>query len=202
MDRDKSTLYIILFMAVITIISISLVSSVYLITEDTIRINESAVKKQRLFSSAGLDIPANSMETDRIYRDLFQERSDSNGILLYYEIYDKAGKIEGYALPVRGKGLWGNIDAFVSFYTDLETLRGIDFVSQNETPGLGARITEEWFISQFKGKKVPIDYVPEGSDTGDDEFEAITGASFTTQAVKNIINRASKRLKEHARLIE
>ncbi len=199
MDRDKNSAYIIGFMAVITVISITLVSSVYLLTKETIRVNESAVKKQRLFSSAGIQIPETSRDIDRVYREAIVEKADSEGNILYYEIYSRESDsrvLQGYATFFRGRGLWGSIDAFISFGTDAETLLGIDFVSQNETPGLGARITEQWFRRQFEGKQIPLDFVPEGTDAGKGQFEAVTGATFTTGAVKNMINSASRELKE------
>jgi Na+-transporting NADH:ubiquinone oxidoreductase subunit C len=71
---------------------------------------------------------------------------------------------------------------------DLKTLTGIEFIKQNETPGLGGRITESWFKEQFRGKRWPLTVVPEGDPAGDQEFQAITGATNTTNAVRDILN--------------
>ena len=68
---------------------------------------------------------------------------------------------------------------------------GIAFTSQNETPGLGARIEERWFVEQFRGKRAPLKIRPEKEKTSISEFEAITGATVTTNAVKAIVNGAA-----------
>ena len=67
---------------------------------------------------------------------------------------------------------------------------GLDFVKQNETPGLGARISESWFKEQFRGKRGPFRLVPEGVESGENEFQAITGATSTSNAVLDLLNRS------------
>lgn len=203
--RSNEAFFVILFMAGITILSISVVSGIYLITEETIRLNESALKKQKLFSAIDISIPDDSAEIDRMYQDMVKEIRDNNGEILYYEIYSQGiadSDITGYVLFIRGKGLWGNIDAFVGIYEDRETLAGIDFLSQNETPGLGARITESWFREQFQGKIPALTTVPEGDTADESQFQAITGATFTINAVRSIINQAPSLLKERMKQAE
>jgi Na+-transporting NADH:ubiquinone oxidoreductase subunit C len=95
--------------------------------------------------------------------------------------------------------LWGEIESVVGVEKDLKTLTGIEFIEQNETPGLGGRITEGWFKEQFRGKRWPLEVVPEGEPAGDQEFQAITGATNTTNGVKGILN---DRLSKAERAIE
>ncbi|MDA3833973.1 MAG: FMN-binding protein, partial [Spirochaetales bacterium] len=64
--------------------------------------------------------------------------------------------------------------------------------SQNETPGLGARIEEDWYQNQFSGKRGPFTMVKEGEADGPQEINAITGASRTSEAMLNIMNRAAE----------
>jgi Na+-transporting NADH:ubiquinone oxidoreductase subunit C len=87
-----------------------------------------------------------------------------------------------------GPGLWGDITATVGLDQDLERLTGVDFLKQVETPGLGARISEDWFREQFRGKRGPFTTVAEGQPTQENEFDAITGATLTTNFVKDILN--------------
>lgn len=185
--------YVISFMAVLTIVSITLVSVVYLLTEDTIRLNEFALMKVKVISSAGIEVPKDRTEIDRIYSEYIIEKRDMEGNIAHYEVYypDRADReLKGFVIFVRGKGLWGLIDAFVGIERDGVTFLGIDFLSQNETPGLGARITEDWFTSQFRGKKAEMESVPEGQDTSENQFQAVTGATFTTNTIKYIVNKA------------
>jgi Na+-transporting NADH:ubiquinone oxidoreductase subunit C len=76
----------------------------------------------------------------------------------------------------------------VGFAADRQRLSGIDFLKQQETPGLGARIGEPWFKQQFKGKRGPFTTVGEGEPSAENQFDAITGATITSNAVKAIVN--------------
>jgi Na+-transporting NADH:ubiquinone oxidoreductase subunit C len=95
-----------------------------------------------------------------------------------------------YVFVQTGSGLWGSITAVVGLRGDLSGLTGLTFTDQNETPGLGARITEDWFKAQFRGRKGPFTIVPEGTKSASpQEFDGITGASITTRAVRDVVNR-------------
>ena len=111
-------------------------------------------------------------------------------MLLYYAV--KTGTTPaGYVFPASGPGLWGEIEAVIGFDAALNRLTGVDFTKQNETPGLGARIAEDWFRLQFRGKTGPFSRVPEGTlSDSDREFDAITGATGTSTAVEQILNDA------------
>jgi len=64
-------------------------------------------------------------------------------------------KVEAYILPVYGNGLWDRIWGFMALDSQLETVKGISFGHKAETPGLGARISDDPIISQrFEGKKI------------------------------------------------
>lgn len=103
----------------------------------------------------------------------------------FYQYYDK-GKISGVAFEMKGTGFWGPISFLVALEPDLETIKGIEILHQEETPGLGGRITEDEFKNQFKGKPV----TPEIS------VDAITGATMTSKAFKKIINENVKSFRE------
>lgn len=93
-------------------------------------------------------------------------------------------------VPIEGAGLWGPISLLVGFTESLDELTGIGIFSQNETPGLGARIEEEWYRMQFVGKRGPFVLVDEGMADAPDEIDAITGATRTSLAMRDIINEA------------
>ena len=78
----------------------------------------------------------------------------------------------------------------IGFEDDLKTISGVSIVSQNETPGLGARIEEPWFTAQFAGKQGPFTIVEEGTADTPSEVDAITGATRTSESFRNIVNRA------------
>ena len=74
----------------------------------------------------------------------------------YYDAYDKDGKLIGRVLKVEVPGYASIINALVGI--DLENkIIGIDIVSQQETPGLGANIKKEDFLGQFIGHTIPVE---------------------------------------------
>ena len=178
-NKLRRSLFTIFFMFSVTFVFISVLSLIYVLTRDTIRLNESLVVKRAVLYVAGLEVPQSGIEADTLYQERVREVKDGQGTVLYYEILDApGGSIQSYALPVPGAGLWGEIGSVVGVEKDLKTLTGIEFIKQNETPGLGGRITEGWFKEQFRGKRWPLEVVPEG----------ITGATNTTNGVKGILN--------------
>jgi Na+-transporting NADH:ubiquinone oxidoreductase subunit C len=182
------SLFTIFFMFLVTVVFISALSLLYVLTRDTIRLNESLVLRRAVLYAAGLEVPESGVEANRLYEDRVREVKDEQGNVKFYEILGPDRGFQSYVLPVAGAGLWGEIESVVGVQKDLRTLTGIEFVKQSETPGLGARITESWFKEQFRGKRWPLTVVPEGETAGPQQFEAITGATNTTNGVRGILN--------------
>ncbi len=59
----------------------------------------------------------------------------------------------GYGFLATGQGYGGEIKILVGL-ENKTTVKGIVIISQDETPGLGSRITEDYFTSQFAGVKI------------------------------------------------
>lgn len=97
-----------------------------------------------------------------------------------------------YIFEFEGRGLWGLIRGVVTLNPDLETIEVIKIISQEETPGLGGRISEESFLNQFKGKKLlpRLNLVLRRKATQDNEIDAISGATMTSAALVGMINES------------
>ncbi|HET8860637.1 NADH:ubiquinone reductase (Na(+)-transporting) subunit C [Marivirga sp.] len=67
---------------------------------------------------------------------------------------DGGDEVVSYILPVYGNGLWDNIWGYIALDTEGETIKGAVFAHAGETPGLGARITEEEVQARFEGKEL------------------------------------------------
>lgn len=189
MEKKSKTAFrirMVLFMFSITFVFVVILSFVHLYTRSKILRNEKLFLKRSVLYTAGLPIPDSVEELDNFFSDNITESqeygeyphyiSKNNGIVVY---------------TVNGAGLWGVIKAHVGFDSQTGKMTGIDFVKHNETPGLGARIDEDWFREQFRGKKGPFTYVPEGEEANENQFDAITGATGTSKAVKDIVNKAA-----------
>lgn len=193
MKKDSffaTRIYPILFMVVLTVIFISGVSGIYLSTKEQVELNESVFQKRAVLYAADIEYPEDDLQAIQdIYNERVKERNVKDGQPSYFEVRLSSGET-GYVVFTSGAGLWGEIVALFGFGSNLKTLTGVEFVEQNETPGLGARITESWFKEQFRGKSGPFTLVEEGTATQPDELDAITGASRTSEAVLKIANSA------------
>jgi Na+-transporting NADH:ubiquinone oxidoreductase subunit C len=66
----------------------------------------------------------------------------------------KEVKPDGYVIPVNGFGLWDAIYGYLALKPDGDTIIGISWYDQKETPGLGANIAESYWQNLFEGKKI------------------------------------------------
>lgn len=66
----------------------------------------------------------------------------------------RTGHEDSYIVPLYGKGLWGPIWGYITFAPDMNTVLGVSFSHQGETPGLGAEITSDAFQQPFAGKRI------------------------------------------------
>jgi Na+-transporting NADH:ubiquinone oxidoreductase subunit C len=97
-----------------------------------------------------------------------------------------------YIISARGNGLWDAIWGNIALEADLNTIAGVSFDHQQETPGLGAEIKEsaKW-KSQYIGKQfynsqgelVSIDNVKGGAKDPLHQVDAISGATITSDGV-------------------
>ncbi|HAF85594.1 MAG TPA: FMN-binding protein [Sphaerochaeta sp.] len=179
----KKRIYPLVFMFAVTVFCILITSGLYLTTQDRAIANELSFTRRAILDAGGL---AYTPTTEGIEKAYLEKVTVEDG---YYTAQSSDGL--RYILPVQGPGLWGTIAIMVGFEQDLSTFSGLAIVSQNETPGLGARIEEPWFTKQFQGKSSPFIFVNEGTAQAPNEIDAITGATRTSEYFRNLTNRAA-----------
>jgi len=107
----------------------------------------------------------------------------------------EGGAVAAYALPFEGQGFWAPIRGVIGIRADRRTITGIAFYDQNETPGLGARITEPEFRNPFEGRVLAeqgklLEFRRPGEMLSANEVHAVTGATQTSTRLEKIINDA------------
>lgn len=117
-------------------------------------------------------------------------------------VYENEGDTK-YIFPLAGNGLWGAIWGYISVNSDKNTVCGVDFSHESETPGLGAEITATKFKSQFIGKKVLKDAevaltVVKNGTVQDNEVECdgVSGGTLTSNGVRDMIKNCLLNYKE------
>jgi Na+-transporting NADH:ubiquinone oxidoreductase subunit C len=174
----------IIFMAIITIFCIVVTSALYLFTADRVESNQLFFLRRSVLDAAAISHDGSLSAVEETYISLVTQEEGR------YIIKEEGGETKA-VVEKTGAGLWGPITIMVGF-TGPSTLSGVAIVSQNETPGLGARIEEPWFTSQFAGKSGPFRLVEEGTSDSDDEIDSITGATRTSVAFRDILNSVVK----------
>lgn len=104
------------------------------------------------------------------------------------------GKIDGKANTLAfegfGKGFGGDIGVMVGINMDTDKLVGAAVTVHSETPGLGAKAKDDpGLVAQFKGLSVTESFKV-SKDGG--QITAISGATITSRAVCDAVNKAAK----------
>lgn len=110
-----------------------------------------------------------------------------------YLVKDASDNTEKMILPVHGTGLWSMMYAFIAVETDGNTVAGITYYEQGETPGLGGEVENPNWRAQFVGKKLlddnnkpAIRVVKGGAPAGDlYGVDGLSGATLTGNGVQN-----------------
>ncbi|CCX88829.1 putative uncharacterized protein [Clostridium sp. CAG:590] len=173
----------------ITLIAGLLLGAVYEITKEPIR-KENQKAKEEAYKAVFAD--ADAFEDVKIDEDKVAKALDEKGldatINEAMKVLDKSGQQIGYVLTVTDhEGYGGDIQFAMGVQSD-GTLNGISFLSISETAGLGMKAKEDAFRKQFEGKKTDqIVYTKNGAKA-DNEIDALSGATITTNAVTNGVN--------------
>jgi Na+-transporting NADH:ubiquinone oxidoreductase subunit C len=110
---------------------------------------------------------------------------------------NEAGEVDAYIIPMFGAGLWDWISGYVALDRDLNTIKGVAFDHKSETPGLGARITEEGVKARYQGKTiyegselVSVTMVKGEGNTGlsDHQVDGLSGATMTAKGVNQMLD--------------
>ena len=181
------------FMLLCTLVCISAVAALHLGTRRLVLRNASLFRDRAILNAAGFPAGLPAGEITALFERHVQPDSEDParfGITL-------PDGSQRTALIRSGAGLWGPIEAVICMEPDSGTLTGLAVLDHKETPGLGARISETWFMEQFRGKRPPLELVPEKTrSAADGQVDAVTGATITSRAVRDLVNRTAQELRQ------
>ena len=110
----------------------------------------------------------------------------------------KTGETLGYIFITSEKGYGGEVSVMTAIGTDGKIVNVAILDASGETPGLGQNLTKENFYSQFSGKSGATEVVKNGADSAKNEVNAVTGATISSRAVKNAVNKALSQYSEYS----
>lgn len=182
-----------LALTLITLVAGVALGGVYEITKDPIARQEAQAKAEayeQVFTDAAAfeEVEMDDTLIQTIRDQLDQEGYKAQSIEEVMRAEDQSRETLGYAFAVvTSEGYGGDIRFSMGVQND-GTLNGISILSIGETAGLGMNADTPAFKDQFVGKQVEkLQYTKNGA-TQDDEINAISGATVTTNAMTNGVN--------------
>jgi len=105
-------------------------------------------------------------------------------------------------VPVYGAGLWGPVWGYIAFEPGSNVMKGAYFDHESETAGLGAKIKDDpSFQAEFNGESADFNSAnvfdivkggapknPDGTSVADNQIDAITGATMTSNGLDAAID--------------
>jgi Na+-transporting NADH:ubiquinone oxidoreductase subunit C len=114
-----------------------------------------------------------------------------------YYVARKGGTVEQVVLPIEGVGMWGMVSGFIALDTDGNTVRGLTFYDQKETPGLGGEIGNPKWQALWHGRRAydaawepKLSVIKGRAGTPDKDphrIDGLSGATITSNAVSRLM---------------
>ena len=185
----NSTAKIIIVLTLITVISGGVLAVLDTYTKPRIEAHQNQLKNAAVSEVLPGNVKVETLEKNN---------------LTYYKA-TKKNKVVAYAFQVSGGGYQSELVVMVGVTPDFSKIIAAKILSQVETPGLGTKIYEDksnkenpsWFMDQFKDIKInpAITYVKNVKPSKDTEVQAITGATISSAAIVDILNKQIKAAK-------
>ena len=209
--RDKnSNAYILLYATVMVVAVAALLAVTALSLQDRQRANTLNEKKEAILASLHASdqsydnfieayaVDAQGQPIATVSADdalkLLSKLKDAEAAQTYPVFEAADGRV---VLPVQGVGLWGPIWGYVALEKDMNTVAGVVFGHQGETPGLGAEIATEKYQQKFNGKQifdggqfVSVVLRKGGAQDPLHEVDAITGGTKTSDGVTAMLQNS------------
>ncbi len=191
----KANLYTLAYAGVMGTICALLLTAVASFTGPYRRANEEAEKILNILTALKIPFDADAAPAELLEiaaRNINTQKKHELEFYVYWRA-DAPDQIEAVAVDFSGPGVWGAIKGILALEADMNTIRGITFYQQQETPGLGGEIAAEAFRRQFEGKSItdtagkPGIVIRTGA-IGGNEVEAISGATLTCDKVQDMLN--------------
>lgn len=174
----------------ITLIAGLILGFVYNVTKEPIAQAEEKAAKEayaEVFQDAS-DFREITVETDDSYQNEWDQAGFTQvDIDKALEAVDADGNGLGYVLTLTSHAGYGGDITFTLGIANDGTVNGISILSISETAGLGMK-AESVLKPQYAGKKVSSFTVTKQGATSDNQIDAISGATITSNALTTAVN--------------
>jgi len=177
-------------LTMITLIAGLCLGFVYEITKEPIAQQEELAKQeayQSVFADADSFEPVSEGDSD-LQNYLVKNGFEVQTVNEVMEAKDEGENSLGYVFSITTSEGYGGDITFSMGVRDDGTLNGIEILSISETAGLGMNADTKEFKKQFQDKTVEAFTVTKTGSSADDEIDALSGATITTNAMTEGVN--------------
>ena len=180
-----------IILTLITLIAGGVLGLVYEITKDPIAKQQELAKQEAykaVFEDADTFEVCVEAEDADLAAYLAGEGFEAQTVNEIMEAKDASGETLGYAINLTtSEGYGGDITFSMGVQAD-GTLNGISILTISETAGLGMNATKDEFKGQFKEKQADAFEVTKTGASKENEINANSGATITSNAVTQGVN--------------
>ena len=180
-----------MILTLITLVAGGVLGLVYEITKEPIA-KQQEMAKQEAYKSVFED--ADSFEVcveegdGELAAYLAENGFEAQTINEVMEAKDASGETLGYAINLTTSEGYGGDITFSMGVREDGTLNGISIMTISETAGLGMNATKDEFKNQFQDKQAESFEVTKTGAAADNQINAISGATITSNAVTKGVN--------------
>lgn len=180
-----------MILTLITLVAGGVLGLIYEITKDPIA-KQQEMAKQEAYKSVFED--ADSFEVcveegdEELAAYLVENGFEAQTINEVMEAKDASGETLGYAINLTTSEGYGGDITFSMGVREDGTLNGISILTISETAGLGMNATKDEFKNQFQDKQAEAFEVTKTGAAADNQINAISGATITSNAVTKGVN--------------
>ncbi|HDQ40216.1 MAG TPA: FMN-binding protein [Desulfonatronum sp.] len=200
--KNDSIAYVLGFMLAVSVLFGTAVSLVHHGTKDMLARNEQMHRNRTVAQAFGLEVEGrDAADYEQAVAEHVHEtmlKADGRTWPVFQHPRPESGqKPDAVGFEFMGQGVWDVIRGILVLTPELDRILSLRLLEQHETPGLGGRIEEDWFLQQFqniipnwdspKDRRVIIGQSldPEAEN----RVDAITGATQTSQALMRMLNQ-------------
>lgn len=205
-NQNKSTiLRDALALFVISLVSILALSYVYEITKEPIA-QQAMNKKLEAYQVAYQEASTLKEDAELMQKaseiDLSSLDANFKGVTIdeVNQAYDANDNLIGYIVKISNQGYKDVITMVLGYSLD-GTVKGFEVLSINDTAGLGNNVSLPEFKNQFINKNVDQFVATKSGAAADNEINAVSGATISTNAVVNAVNAGIGFLNEYSAVL-
>ncbi len=177
----------------ITLIAGLLLGLVYVVTKEPIELRAQQEKEEAYQNvcegavsfQVTEEITALMNEQERIFEEAGLTKVEVSECM---EAFDSSGEGIGYVMTVVSHaGYGGDVEIALGINTE-GSVTGLEFLTLEETAGLGMNAQKAEFKDQYLGRLVESFTVVKGDAGSEEEISAISNATITSKAVTSAVN--------------